>query len=113
MGQVVAQSGDTADLATPGCLIAVAKGQRQKLVVVLVTSALNSDGVLKRKVLKNMPEMPNRFTTANATYFTFDSALVRSSPLLFTSSPVITNQKNHTVYTLNEIEFNCLMNTLF
>ena len=107
------QSGDTADLATPGCLIAVAKGQRQKLVVVLVTSALNSDGVLKGKVLKNMPEMPNRFTTANATYFTFDSALVRSSPLLFTSSPVITNQKNHTVYTLNEIEFNCLMNTLF
>ena len=103
---------EIADLANPGSVIAISRGQRQDLNFVQVTKGRgqsSDENSLQGKVLVKIQNSSNRLTSTGAKLLTFDVSLVRSPPLAFRSSAAVVDGKKLTICEINENEFNSLV----
>ena len=99
---------EVAELACPGSIIAITRGQRQELNFILVTKTkgqLSNAELLKGKVLTEVEGRRNFFTSSGAKLLTFEAALVRSPPLLFEERAVVVNGKKLNIFEINETEY--------
>ena len=106
------QRHEIADLACPGSVIAIARGQRQELAFILVTKSRGQSAdpdLLQGKILLSVNGSKNSFTSTGAKLLSFEGGLVRSPPLIYESKSANINGKKLTVMKIDDAEFQSLV----
>ena len=99
---------EIADLANPGSVIAVARGQLQELSLILITKGqgeMADEQLLKGKILAKAGGCATYFTSTGAKLLSFEAAIVRSPPLVFERKTVTIAGKEVEVLDIQDSDF--------